>query len=166
MPLRTGDSTGVLFVSRRNSLRSVLAEACLEHVGRERFSAYSCGVPGQLARQVHPAALEALALARMAYTPGAPKNWHVFQKLQAPRLDFVILLDPFDDLDPPAWPGQPDMAVWALPDLAAEGKSLEVAYAMRLLHSLRRRLEILASLPMHGVDRAALRSDIRDLAAE
>ena len=35
--------------------------------------------------------------------------------------------------------------------------------AIQMLFSLRRRLELLVSLPLHGGDRAAVRSDVRDL---
>jgi len=35
--------------------------------------------------------------------------------------------------------------------------------AVQMLFSLRRRLELLVSLPMQGADRSAVRSDVRDL---
>jgi len=153
----------VLFVSRRNALRGVLAHACLRHVAPTRFSVASCGVPGQLA-PVHPAALRALADARIAFKPPPPQDWRAFLRAGAPRFNIVILLDPLVDVDVPRWPGQPDSALWSYPDLGARGDAVAPAEVRQVLHSLRRRLEILASLPMRGIDRAALRSDLRDLA--
>jgi plasmid stabilization system protein ParE len=55
--------------------------------------------------------------------------------------------------------------VWPYPDLAAGKDADEAAHAaIQMLHSLRRRLELLVNLPLRGKDRAAVRSDIRDLA--
>lgn len=36
--------------------------------------------------------------------------------------------------------------------------------AIQMLYALRRRLELFVNLPLHGADRAAIRSDVRDLA--
>lgn len=157
------EATSVLFVSRRNSLRSVLAQACLQHVGRDRFKAYSCGVPGQVAAAVHEVALRALAAAGIPFAPEAPRSWAAFLYGAAPRLDLVILLDPLSDVELPRWPDQPDLALWKYPDALAGGGDPKLEDALQILHSLRRRLEILANLPMRGVDRAALSSDIREI---
>jgi len=52
----------------------------------------------------------------------------------------------------------------AYPDVA-DGSDLDkIAHdAIQMLFSLRRRLELLVSLPIQGVDRSAVRSDLRDL---
>lgn len=154
----------VVFVSRRNSLRSILAEACLLHLGRERFSVHSCGQPGQIARSIHPAALGALGSAGMAQPQGALCSWDELARFSARRADFVITLDASVEPLEPRWPGQPDAAVWPYPDVAALAGADEAAHAaVQMLYSLRRRLELLASLPLRGLDRAAIRSDVRDL---
>ena len=155
----------VLFVSRRNSLRSVLAEACLAHLGQKRFLAYSCGQPGQIARFAHPAAVSALNSAGIPLPRIAPRSWDELTRMGSPQADFVITLDPSVGPLEPRWPGQPDEAVWPYPDLAAGKDADETAHAaIQMLHSLRRRLELLINLPLRGKDRAAVRSDIRDLA--
>lgn len=158
-----GPQAAVLFVSRRNALRSVLSHACLRHVAPARFSVASCGVPGQLA-PIDPAAVRVLGDARIALPPPPQHDWRAFLRAGAPRIDIVILLDPLADVDVPRWPGQPDTALWSYPDLAARGDAVPPAEVWLMLHSLRRRLEILANLPMRGVDRAELRSDLRDIA--
>ncbi len=155
----------VAFVSRRNSLRSVLAEACLAHLGQKRFLAYSCGQPGQIARTVHPAAASALKSAGIPLPRTTPRSWDELTRMGSPQADFVITLDPSMGPLEPRWPGRPDEAVWPYPDLAASGDSEETSHAaIQMLHSLRRRLELLINLPLRGKDRAAVRSDIRDLA--
>lgn len=156
----------VIFVSQRNSLRSVLARACLEHVGKGRFRAYSCGRPGLLAPGPHELALQAIATAGIALRDDKQYEWGEFARLGAPKADFVITLDESVQAMTPRWVGQPDTALWAYPDLAGGATGGEDPHraANAMMMSLRRRLEILASLPMREADRAALRSDVRDLA--
>lgn len=154
----------VIFVSRRNSLRSILAEACLAHLDPTRFSAHSCGQPGQLASEIHPAAIGALKSASMPVPDRPPRSWDDFARSNSPVADFVITLDAACQPLEPSWPGQPDAALWVYPDVAAGKDVEETAHgAIQLLFSLRRRLELLVSLPMQGADRAAIRSDVRDL---
>ena len=78
--------------------------------------------------------------------------------------EFMITLDEATQSVQPRWPGQPDSALRAFPDAAALGNPEEAAHAaIQMLYALRRRLELLISLPLHG-DPAAIRSDVRDLA--
>jgi arsenate reductase len=155
---------GVVFVSRRCSLRSILAEACLMHLAAQRFSAHACGQPGRVADAIHPAALAALDSAGIA-APTAPlRSWDELSRMGGPRLELVILLDPAMEALQPRWQGQPDTALWSYPDVAAVGADEEAhRAAIQTLYSLRRRLELLVNLPLHGLDRAAVRSDVRDL---
>jgi protein-tyrosine-phosphatase len=155
---------GVIFVSRRNSLRSILAEACLAHLDPKRFSVSSCGQPGHIAREFHPAAVAALTSASIPPPERPPRNWDELVRANASPADFVITLDAASASRQPSWPGQPDAALWAYPDIA-DGDDLEKTAhdAVQMLFSLRRRLELLVSLPMQGADRSAVRSDVRDL---
>jgi arsenate reductase len=154
----------VLFVSEHNAARSLMAEACLRHTAKGSFKAFSCGVPGSIAGTPDSRAMAALAQAGLATQNLFCKSWAEFNRSGAPRMDFVITLA--QDLEPPRWPGQPETAHWSFPDRAAESARsvlVEQRY-LRDLHLLRRRIEIFASLPMRGGDRAALRGDVRDLA--
>lgn len=155
---------GVIFVSRRNSLRSILAEACLAHLDPKRFSASSCGQPGQVPREFHPAAVAALKSASIPLPSRPPRSWDELVRANAAAADFVITLDVTTESRQPPWPGQPDAALWEYPDVADGPDPDKVAHdAVQLLFSLRRRLELLVSLPMQGADRSAVRSDVRDL---
>jgi arsenate reductase (thioredoxin) len=157
---------GVIFVSRRNSLRSILAQACLENLdSKRRFAACSCGQPGQISRSVHPAAIGALNSAGIPVPSQPPRNWDELVRSGLHGIEFVILLDPALQPLEPRWPGQPDEAVWDYPDAAAGDNPEQTAHAaIQTLFSLKRRLELLVSLPMNGADKGALRSDVRDLA--
>lgn len=155
----------VVFVSRRDSLRSILAAACLLHLDSERFSVHSCGQPGQLDRSIHPVAMGALYSAGIPLPIMGTRSWDSFLRAGAPKMNLVITLDASVAALEPAWPGQPDAAVWPYEDVAAHTDVKEAAHAaIQTLYSLRRRIELLVNLPLHGVDRAAVRSDIRDMA--
>ena len=155
---------GVIFVSRRNSLRSILAEACLTHLDPKRFSASSCGQPGQVAREFHPAAIAALKSASIPLPDRQPRGWDELARANAHPADFIITLDECTEPRQPSWPGQPDAALWAYPDVLDGRDPDRIAHdAVHMLFSLRRRLELLVSLPMQGADRSAVRSDVRDL---
>jgi len=156
----------ILFVSRRNSLRSVLAQACLMHIGGHVFTADACGQPGQLSPAVHPAALAALDAARIPVPiASSPRAWTDFMRVGSPRMDFVVTLDRKVMDNEPGWPGQPITALWDFEDVAAIDEPARAAHgALQVVFALQRRLELLINLPLHHADGAAIRSDLRDLA--
>ena len=156
----------VLFVSRRGDARSLLAGACLQHVGGPRFRVAACGEPGELAREPHPLVAVTLQRAHIEAPPLKVQDWDGFRRVGARRFDFVITLDAEVERRRPAWPGQPTVALWEYPDLLAHqesGEALEPQFS-RMLLSLRRRLDLLVSLSQREASRADLRSDVRDLA--
>lgn len=154
----------VLLVSRRASCRSALAQACLRHIANERFSVHTCGVPGQIASSVDNSALAALAAARITARIDPPRSWAAYVTPCSARFSLVITLDEFAAEMEPAWPGQPDTAAWLFSDVVGSAPNDPQAAALQILHSLRRRFEILANFPMKHPDRTALRSDLRDMA--
>ena len=156
----------VLFVSRENAGRSLLAEACLRQLGKSTFRVFSCGVPALSTGQ--PAEWTLLALK----TAGIPtegldcKGWTKFLRNGAPRMDFVIALDEDTAYQHPMWPGQPETALWAFaPLVQRKNNSTDVGVAtLHTLHALRRRIELLVSLHSRGVKYSDLRHDLRDMA--
>ena len=157
--------TNVLFVSTTNACRSLLAEACLNHVGNGKLRGFSCGVPAMLAEK--PASWTPLSL----QTAGIPavglhcKPWTEFTRNGALRMDFVIGLDAQDYSDLPAWPGQPVTALWDYPPIANDTKAGMAAglAAVQTLVSLRRRIELLVNLHAYGKPFTELQHDIRDM---
>ncbi|HYP70353.1 MAG TPA: protein tyrosine phosphatase [Variovorax sp.] len=149
-------SNRILFVSRRNSLRSMLAQACLSHMGGHSFVAESCGQPGSVAQILHPAAGLALNVARIPLPSAPPRPWTDLWRAGTPRLDFVVTLDEKVLASEPAWPGQPISALWAFQDAAAlENQDDATRAAMQILYSLQRRLELLINLPLAHADTSA-----------
>ena len=117
------DRVSVIFISRRNSARSILAQACLCHLGASRFRAFSCGAPLQIESRPHPLALEALANARIPAPELHCIGWDKFARSGGSQMDFVINLadEVADQL--PRWPGQPPTALWSYPDIIMGSRS-------------------------------------------
>lgn len=106
----------VLFISQRNSARSILAEALLNRLGAGRFEAFSAGYDP--VENLSPYVLGLLH--RINYNTGrlATKPVEVMMGRYAPRLDFVIRLAPGmpSGGEWPAFKGAPLMVDWFLPD--------------------------------------------------
>ena len=68
----------------------------------------------------------------------------------------------------PYWPGQPATAHWGYPDPSAgEGTDAQKLEAFRqTLHLLKRRLELLVSLPPEKLEKTLLQNTARALAKE
>ena len=80
----------VLFLSQRNSARSVMAEAILNHIGKGRFKAFSAGV--HPAQTVDPVVQELLEHAKVPYLESKPKHYQDFAQQTSSPLDFVFTL--------------------------------------------------------------------------
>jgi protein-tyrosine-phosphatase len=158
--------TKVLFVSRRNACRSLLAEASLRHFGGDNFKAFSCGVPDEIADAPDSWTLFALQSAGIHSNGLTCKGWTEFTRSGAPKMDFVISLDAQTFQDHPKWTGQPETALWSYTEIsAAKGKNADPGIeAIQTLVSLRRRIELLIALRARVQTNSQLREDLRDLA--
>src|ERR1700754_4244289 len=109
--------TQVLFLCRRNSARSIMAESMLNALGGGRFKGYSAGTD-PLGR-VHPLAIELLNRHGYDTTGARSKDLVEFTGPRAPKLDYVIsLCDDSAEEACPAFPGGPVRAHWPIPDPA------------------------------------------------
>ncbi len=158
----------ILFLCTHNSARSILAEACLNHIGQGRFRGFSAGSSPRENQMPNPLALEALQNAGIATDGLSSKSWDVFGGPDAPHMDLVITVcDNAAGEVCPYWPGQPATAHWGYPDPSeTPGTQAQKLEAFRLtLHAIRRRLELLTSLPDHHLEKLMLEKTARDLAA-
>jgi protein-tyrosine-phosphatase/DNA-binding transcriptional ArsR family regulator len=168
----------VLFLCSRNSARSIMAEALLNHLARSaegsgqrmvRFLAHSAGRSPAEDHQPHPMALRALQDAGVAIEGQHSKNWDCFGLSNAPRMDLVITLCDQAVREPcPAWPGQPATAHWSFPDptLPAPGQNEPEPQAFRqILFALQKRLELFMALPLNRLDKLMLETEAKRLAA-
>ena len=156
----------VLFLCTHNSARSILAEAILNHIGRGRFKGFSAGSSPRANQQPNPLGLQVLQQAGISIDGLHSKSWDEFGLPDAPHMDLVITVcDNAAGEVCPYWPGQPATAHWAYTDPSAgEGTDAQKLDAFRLtLHALKRRLELLTSLPADKLGRTLLQNSAREL---
>jgi len=151
----------VLFLCTGNSARSIMAEAILNHKGREHFTAYSAG--SRATGRIRPEAIKLLQEARLPTENLRSKNWDEFAKPGAPHLDFVFTVcDNAAKEVCPIWPGQPMTAHWGVPDPAAvAGTPEQIERAFRdAFIILERRISLLLCLPLASLDKLAIQKEI------
>ena len=143
----------ILFLCTGNSARSIIAEAIMNRVGADRFTAYSAGSHPRGA--VNPNALALLD--RLDYQTGGfrSKSWDEFATPDAPKLDFVITVcDNAAGEICPAWPGQPMTAHWGMCLIRrrVEGSQSDIALAFAgTYRMLNNRIGAFANLKMSGL---------------
>jgi arsenate reductase (thioredoxin) len=154
----------VLFVCTGNSARSIIAEGLMNDAARGRFKAYSAG--SHPTGVVNPFALEALSELRIPTDGFRSKSWDEFAGAAAPPLDFVFTVcDQAAGEVCPFWPGQPMTAHWGLPDPAAfKGTDEEKRRQFRQTAvTLKRRIDLMLSLPIESLDSMALQQEVKDI---
>jgi arsenate reductase len=156
----------VLFLCTGNSARSILAEAYLNHVGHQRFRAFSAG--SMPTGKVNPFALELLARKGIATEGFRSKSWEEFAGPDAPHMDIIITVcDQAAGEACPVWPGQPMTAHWGVPDPAAvEGETARQAAFLNAYTVLSKRIRQLADLKLESLGRMAAQRQLRQIAQE
>ncbi len=157
----------VLFICTHNSARSIMAEVLLNTLAKSRFRAYSAG--SSPSGTVHPLALQTLAKQGFDTTGLHSKDWVVFSRPDAPVLDFVFTVcDNAAGETCPVWPGQPMTAHWGVPDPSAvDGTDEQKAKAFwDTMTVLKRRIELMLSLPMRTLDRLSLQQAVDRIGKE
>ena len=154
----------VLFICTHNSARSIMAEAMFNTAAPGRFQAYSAG--SHPAGAVHPLALTTLQHLHFPAEGLRSKDWSEFSAPGAPVMDFVFTVcDQAAAEVCPVWPGQPMSAHWGVPDPSrVEGSELARLKAFRdTALVLKRRIDLLMSLPLASLDRLAIQRKIQDI---
>ena len=149
----------ILFLCTHNSARSVLGEALASTHPSGLFVGYSAGsTPGS---SVNPFAKE-LAL-EMGYDESKlrSKSWDEYGLPDAPKMDFIVTVcDNAAGEQCPYWPGKPATAHWGFPDPSrVEGSNEDKRRAFKkVMNGLKKRLDVLASMPLDKLDSMALKS--------
>jgi len=154
----------VLFLCTGNSARSILAEATLAVLGAGRFRAFSAG--SFPSGKVQPMAAEiALSLGYPAEKMRS-KSWDEFAAADAPVMDIIITVcDNAAGEACPVWLGHPAVAHWGVPDpVSVDGPEDVRRHAfLDAYATLRRRVELLLSLPLDKLDKFATQANLREI---
>ena len=158
------DTFNVLFLCTGNSARSIIAEAILNTVGKDKFRAFSAG--SHPAGSVNPLALELLEKNHMPTKELHSKDWNEFSHSGAPFMHFVFTVCDQAASEPcPVWPGQPMTAHWGIRDPAAitgteetKRKAFLTAYT-----ELHRRISLFINLPFAKLSDLALKEKLDEI---
>ena len=151
----------VLFLCTGNSARSIMAEALLNHFGKDRFRAFSAGSHPR--GSVHPMALGTLIRHHLSTDGLRSKSWEEFAQADAPRLDFVFTVcDRAAQEICPVWPGQPMTAHWGIEDPAVVEGSIEQQQRAfnAAFRALDARLRLFTSLRLESLQGLALQQHL------
>ena len=148
----------ILFLCTHNSARSVLGEVLATTHPSGLFKGFSAGsTPGS---KINPFAAEIAKELGMDPSSLQSKSWNVFSEPKAPVMDFIVTVcDNAAGEVCPFWPGKPATAHWGFPDPSqVQGTDLEKRAAFNeVMNGLKRRLDILASMPLEKLDSMSLK---------
>jgi protein-tyrosine-phosphatase len=154
----------VLFLCTGNSARSIIAEALLQRLGRERFEAYSAGSSPK--GQVNPFAIELLNANNFKTDSFRSKSWDEFEKDDAPKLDFIFTVcDNAANEVCPIWPGQPISAHWGIedPDKPELSDNEQRKLFQKAFRELEQRIKIFTDLRLDRLDNMSLQKRLDDI---
>lgn len=157
-------SFNVLFLCTGNSARSIMAEAILSSLGRERFNAFSAG--SRPTGTVHPFAPELLQKNGLPTERLRSKDWAEFARPSVPIMHFVFTVCDRAPAEPcPVWPGKPVTAHWGVQDPAAvEGPGYEKKRAFTKAYTeLHRRISLFVNLPLDKLSNLAIREKLDEI---
>lgn len=149
----------ILFLSRRNSARGLLAEAVVNGKGGGRFRAFSAGVEPNT--DMDPVVLDILRLSGYETDGLHPKHWREFAGPNAVPLDFVFQLSDHETAEQaPELPGKSISADWHYPDPETlYGVEWERRKALsEILAALERQFSAFSQLPVEALKEKSLRS--------
>jgi arsenate reductase (thioredoxin) len=154
-------TTRVLFLCTGNSARSILCAATLNHLGEDRFTAYSAG--SQPAGVVNPNALRELAKNGIATEGSRSKSWDEFTSSDSPVMDIVITVcDSAAAETCPVFFGDFIRVHWGLPDPTfVTGDDSVVAEAFHRTQAvITQRMQALVALPVESLSPERLLSEL------
>lgn len=138
----------VLFLCTGNSARSIIAEALLAVLGKDRFNSFSAG--SHPSGQVQPYAAEIALELGFPANKLRSKSQHEFET-GATQIDLVVTVcGNANEHACPYFPGAPLRAHWGVDDpVKVEGDEATRRAAYRTAYAvLRRRIEALIALPL------------------
>jgi arsenate reductase len=159
-------ATNVLILCTHNSARSVLSEAMLNHLARQRRKAVRGFSAGNTpSGRINPLALQVLQKAGVSTEGYRSKSWDEFSDAVAPSMRVVITVcDRAAAEACPIWPGSPVKVHWGYADPSdAPEAEREVAFELTR-QALAYRMLLLLELPLDTMSDSELQRALLDIA--
>lgn len=151
----------VLFIDQENSVRSVLAEALLNHWGKDRFRAFSAGIEPKGHINEHAKAV--LEAAHLPLHESYSKPLSEFEGEAAESMDFVfVLCDKVHHEALPTWPNHTINAVWDIHS-PYSNEGLDGDAIREILHNLEARIQLFINLPIEKLDHLKRQQAVQNL---
>ena len=157
----------LLFISRRNAARSLMAEAVVDRHGKGRFRAFGAAVDP--ATKVDPSTLHVLEQSGYPTKALRTKHRREFSEPGAPVLDFVFALSATPSREAfPDWPGKPIASHWRYPDPSkATGDECQRRWEFgRTLAARARQMRVLTPLSLARLDAIAPKRHLEEISTE
>jgi protein-tyrosine-phosphatase len=152
----------VLFVCSDNTVLGPMAESILRGIAPGPFGVFSAGCVPRTALGAD--VLELLQAHRLPVAGLHPKGLQEVRFPAAPRMDFVITLSELAAAELWAeWPGEPLVAHWQVWDRDAAALATSEAMVRDAFWTLRRRIQIFASLLQRKLSPPVLQRRARTL---
>jgi arsenate reductase (thioredoxin) len=152
----------VLFICTGNRARSIIAEAVLNHRGKNQFRAFSAGSHPR--GEVHPMVLKLLEKNGMPTAGLRSKSWEEFARPDAPSMDFIFTVcDQAAGEVCPVWPGTPMTAHWGVADPDAATAAEVERKIWTAYRELETRIQIFTSLRLDELDRMSLKKHFDEI---
>jgi arsenate reductase (thioredoxin) len=160
----TKEKLKVLFLCTGNSARSIIAEALLKRLGKDRFESYSAGsIPRG---KVNPFVLEILKMHDFDTDSFRSKSWDEYATENSPKFDFIFTVcDQAANEICPVWPGQPISAHWRIedPDNPELSDSEQRKLFQRTYHQLEHRIKIFTDLSFDNMESTSMQKELDDI---
>jgi len=154
----------ILILCTGNSCRSILGEALINHLGGDRFRAFSAG--SHPTGQVNANALATLARHDLPTDGYSSKSWDVFTEGQ---IDIMIsVCDSAGSESCPVYLGKAVRGHWGLPDPAHVSGSPEIIEAAfeATYQALEKRIAQLLALPVESLSKQGLTAALNKIGTE
>lgn len=151
----------VLFLCTGNSARSQMAEAIMNHIGREKYQAFSAGSnPND---QINPYALSTIESSGLKTENLKVKHMMDFADEE---FDFLITLCDKMKENCPVFPNKPIYAHWGMPDPAEfQGSETEIeSFFKKTFQEISNRIQLMLCLDVDRKSRTEIEKELGDIA--
>ena len=157
----------ILVLCTGNSCRSILAEAMLNELGKNRIQAFSAG--SNPTGTPNPNAISLLKRQRIDTEFARSKSWDEFTAENSPPLDLIITVcDNAANETCPIWNGAPITVHWGIPDPAdvVEPQEAVTAAFQKTWQQLEQRITRFLNLPLETMRPQELQEAMDKIGAE